>query len=85
MYYAAPRPEEVLHLRDDEYERPARPRRWSVLHLTGPTVAVGRDCGDGDATTENRGLKHQAKCRHRDVDIAGSCLEAGKQLLQLLG
>ncbi|WP_407951683.1 hypothetical protein [Plantactinospora veratri] len=37
MYYAALRPEEVLHLREDEYERPAQRGGWGVLHLTGST------------------------------------------------
>ncbi|KAB1107431.1 hypothetical protein [Micromonospora aurantiaca (nom. illeg.)] len=61
MYYAALRPEEVLHLHEDEYERPAQRGGWGVLHLTGSTVAVGRDWGDGDDTAEDRGLKHRAR------------------------
>ncbi|GIM81625.1 hypothetical protein [Salinispora arenicola] len=47
MYYAALRPEEVLHLREDKYERPAQPEGWGVLHLTGSTVAMGRDWATG--------------------------------------
>ncbi|NIL42117.1 hypothetical protein HCB17_13700 [Salinispora arenicola] len=47
MCYAALRPEEVLHLREDEYERPAQPEGWGVLHLTGSTVTVGRDWATG--------------------------------------
>jgi hypothetical protein len=43
MYYAALRPEEALHLSEDEYERPMRKVGWGWLHLTGATVAVGRD------------------------------------------
>ncbi|WP_327033906.1 integrase [Micromonospora ureilytica] len=69
MYYAALRPEEVLHLREDEYERPAQPEGWGVLHLTGSTVAVGRDWGDGDDTAEDRGLKHRATTATRDVPV----------------
>ncbi len=69
MFYAALRPEEVLHLRDDEYERPATPGAWGVLHLTGSTVAVGRDWGDGADTAEHRGLKHRAKAATRDVPV----------------
>ncbi|MGA5312280.1 tyrosine-type recombinase/integrase [Micromonospora taraxaci] len=69
MYYAALRPEEVLHLREDEYERPAQPDGWGMLHLTGSTVAVGRDWGDGDETAEERGLKHRAKSATRDVPV----------------
>ena len=38
MYYSALRPEEVLNLRDDEYERPTKKGGWGVLHLTGSTV-----------------------------------------------
>ncbi|WP_245666652.1 MULTISPECIES: hypothetical protein [Micromonospora] len=69
MYYGALRPEEVLHLREDEYERPAQCGGWAVLHLTGSTVAVGRDWGDGDDTAEDRGLKHRAKAATRDVPV----------------
>jgi integrase len=69
MYYAALRPEEVLHLREDEYERPAQRGGWGVLHLTGSTVAVGRDWSDGDNTAEDRELKHRAKTATRDVPV----------------
>jgi integrase len=67
MYYSALRPEEVLNLRDDEYERPAKRGGWGVLHLTGSTVAVGNGWGDGPGTIERRGLKHRAKAATRDV------------------
>jgi integrase len=69
MYYAALRPEEVLHLRKDEFERPAKRGGWGVLHLTGSTVAVGKDWGDGEDTIEHRGLKHRAKSATRDVPV----------------
>ncbi|WP_341869628.1 DUF3987 domain-containing protein [Micromonospora inaquosa] len=42
---------------------------WGVLHLTGSTVAVGRDWGDGSDTAEERGLKHRAKAATRDVPV----------------
>jgi ABC-type nitrate/sulfonate/bicarbonate transport system substrate-binding protein len=67
MYYAALRPEEALHLSEDEYERPKRKVGWGWLHLTGATVAVGRDWGNTEGTVENRGLKHRAKNAVRDV------------------
>ena len=50
MYYAGLRPEEVLHLWDDEYERPAKKEEFGWLHLTGATVAVG---GTGATTTRS--------------------------------
>ncbi len=67
MYYAALRPEEVLNLREDEYERPKTKGGWGVLHLTGSTVAVGRGWGDEDSTIERRGLKHRARSATRPV------------------
>ncbi|MFY1688042.1 tyrosine-type recombinase/integrase [Plantactinospora sp. WMMB782] len=67
MYYAALRPEEVLNLREDEYERPKVKGGWGVLHLTGSTIAVGRGWGDEDGTIERRGLKHRAKSATRPV------------------
>ena len=69
MYYAALRPEEALHLRDDEFERPARTGAWGWFHLTGATVAVGNGWGDGEGVTEDRELKHRAKTATRDVPI----------------
>ncbi|WP_436837535.1 hypothetical protein [Micromonospora rifamycinica] len=71
MYYAALRPEEVLHL-PGRRVRAAPAQRgggWGVLHFTGSTVAVGRDWGDGDDTTEDRELKHRAKAATRDVPV----------------
>ncbi|MGI5245689.1 hypothetical protein [Dactylosporangium sp. CA-139066] len=55
MYYAGLRPEEVLHLADDEFERPPRPGAWSWLHLTGATVAIGQGWSNDEDVTENRG------------------------------
>ena len=69
MYYSALRPEEVLNLRDDEYERPAKKGGWGVLHLTGSTVAVGNGWGDAEGTIERRGLKHRAGSATRDVPV----------------
>lgn len=67
MYYAALRPEEVLHLRDDEYERPKKKGGWGRLHLTGAIVEVGSGWGDDEDTIEVRGLKHRAPTAFRDV------------------
>jgi integrase len=69
MYYAALRPEEALHLRKDEYERPKRRGGWGWFHLTGATVAIGTGWGDQDGTTEDRGLKHRASSATRDVPV----------------
>ena len=70
MYYAALRPEEALHLREDEYQRPTEPGGWGWFHLTGATVAVGRDWGDAEGTVEHRGLKHRGKAATRNVPVA---------------
>ena len=67
MYYSALRPEEALHLREDEYERPKKKGGWGWLRLTGATVAVGRDWSDSEGTTEDRELKHRSKKATRDV------------------
>jgi integrase len=75
MYYAALRPEEVLNLREDEYERPKAKGDWGVLHLTGSTVAVGRGWGDSDGTIERRGLKHRAKSATRPVPAVPALCE----------
>jgi integrase len=74
---AALRPEEALHMVDDEYERPAEPGGWGWLHLSGATVAIGHDWGDSSEPTEDRSLKHRAKGATRDVP-------APPQLCQLL-
>ncbi|GIM98013.1 tyrosine-type recombinase/integrase [Paractinoplanes toevensis] len=70
MYYAALRPEEALHLREDEYERPKEAGGWGWLHLTGATVAVGNGWGDGEGTIEHRSLKHRGRNATRDVPVA---------------
>jgi integrase len=52
MYYAALRPEEVLHLKDHEFERPKTKGGWGWLNLTarrwqsvrnGATIPGGRE------------------------------------------
>ena len=70
MYYAALRPEEALHLRVDEYERPEAPGGWGWLHLSGATVTTGAGWADSAGTTEDRGLKHRASTATRDVPAA---------------
>ena len=70
MYYAALRPEEALHLREDEYERPTTGEEWGWLHLTGATVAVGNGWGDGEGAAEDRELKHRGKNATRPVPVA---------------
>ncbi|MCP2325662.1 integrase [Hamadaea flava] len=69
MYYAALRPEEALHLANEEYERPRLAGAWGWLHLTGATVTVGKDWGDADSTQEERGLKHRSAKATRSVPV----------------
>jgi integrase len=68
MYYAALRPAEVLHLRAEECELPAK--GWGWLRLTGSTQHVGQDWGEGGSVREDRELKHRAKTSTRDVPAA---------------
>jgi len=68
MYYAALRPAEVLHLRADECELPAK--GWGWLRLTGSTQHVGHDWGEGGNVREDRELKHRGKNATRDVPAA---------------
>ncbi|WP_433210987.1 tyrosine-type recombinase/integrase [Dactylosporangium sp. CS-047395] len=70
MYYAGLRPEEVLHLQDDEYERPNQNAGWGWLHLSGATVAVGQGWSDDSEVIEERGLKHRAATATRSVPVA---------------
>ena len=70
LYYAALRPEEALHLREEDYERPGSAGGWGWLHLTGATVSVGVGWADGDGAIERRGLKHRAATATRDVPVA---------------
>src|SRR5262249_2465351 len=69
IYFAALRPEEVLHLCDDDYERPKRAGQWGWLHLAGATVAAGNDWTDDGGSIERRGLKHRGKKATPDVPI----------------
>lgn len=66
LYYAALRPEEALHLAEEEYERPAHPGGWGWLHLTGATAASG-GWGDGPGSREDRSLKHRSRGATRPV------------------
>lgn len=85
MYYAALRPEEALHLREDEFERPKKPGGWGWLHLTGATIAVGTGWGDGDGTSEDRSLKHRATTATRDVPVVPALAELLIQHLDEFG
>jgi integrase len=75
MYYAAMRPEEVLHLREDEYRRPKRRGGWGELRLTGATVAVGEGWSDSNGPAEDRGLKHRSRTTVRPVPAAPALCE----------
>ncbi|MFF0152622.1 tyrosine-type recombinase/integrase [Micromonospora sp. NPDC005203] len=65
MYFAALRPSEVMHLRDDECELPEE--GWGWLHLSGSTQHVGEEWSDSGEMREDRELKHRAKKATRDV------------------
>ncbi|MEU1751999.1 integrase [Micromonospora matsumotoense] len=65
MYFAALRPSEVMHLRDDECELPEE--GWGWLHLSGSTQHVGEEWSDSGEMREDRELKHRAKRSTRDV------------------
>lgn len=65
MYFAALRPSEVIHLRNDECELPER--GWGWLHLSGSTQHVGEEWSDTGEMREDRELKHRAKSATRDV------------------
>ncbi|GGK32578.1 integrase [Pilimelia terevasa] len=65
MYFAAMRPSEVAHLREDECELPTE--GWGWLHLSGSTQHVGGEWSDSGENREDRELKHRAKSATRDV------------------
>ncbi|MFU8873644.1 hypothetical protein [Micromonospora sp. SL4-19] len=69
MSYAALRPEEVLHLREDEDELPAQ--RAGVGRAAPDRLDGGRGpgVGDGNDTAEDRGLKHRARAATRDAPV----------------
>ncbi|GAA1762329.1 site-specific integrase [Luedemannella helvata] len=75
MYEAALRPEEALHLTEEEYERPSKPGEWGWLHLSGATLTVGEGWGNGPGTVEDRELKHRAKKTSRDVPASPALCE----------
>jgi integrase len=77
MYYAALRPEEALHLCEDDYERAASPSGWGWLHLSGATLTVGNDWTDHGTSVDRRGLKHRGSKATRDVPVTP---ELGKLL-----
>ncbi|GAA2517997.1 integrase [Pilimelia columellifera] len=65
MYFAALRPSEVIHLRDDECELPKD--GWGWLRLSGSTQQVGEDWSDSGDGREDRELKHRSKSATRQV------------------
>jgi integrase len=69
MYYSALRPEEVLHLREPEYQRPAEPGEWGWLNLTGATVTAGEAWSSDGGAQEDRALKHRAVSATRRVPV----------------
>lgn len=71
MYYSGLRPEELLHVRNDQCELPdaIKADGWGWWHLSGATVAVGEGWGDGGGAHESRSLKHRGKKATRSVPI----------------
>lgn len=65
MYFAAMRPSEVMHLREDECELPEK--GWGILRLSGSTQHVGQEWSDSGQMREDRELKHRAKTAIREV------------------
>jgi integrase len=75
MYFSALRPEEVSHLREDDYERPEEKGGWGWFHLSGATVSSGEAWTDHAGTFEERGLKHRAATATRRVPIPPELVE----------
>lgn len=69
MYYSALRPEEVLHLRNEDFERPIAAGGWGWFTLSGATVPIGQAWGDGEGTYEDRPLKHRPQRATRRVPV----------------
>lgn len=69
LYDCALRPEEALHLKDHEYERPEHPGGWGWLTLTGATVATADGWTDGGGALEDRPLKWRAENATRRVPV----------------
>jgi integrase len=65
MYYAALRPGEVLHLRQQDCTLPDG--GWGELLLTGSTQYTGSSWGDNGNALEDRALKHRASHSTRRV------------------
>ena len=61
IYYAALRPGEVRHLRDDDLYLPTAPQEWGTLTLVGSTQTAGGAWTDSGQPTEDRALKHRAR------------------------
>jgi integrase len=70
MYYAALRPGEVLHLRQQDCTLPKLPETgWGELVLTGSTQYTGSSWGDNGKSLEDRALKHRASRSTRRVPV----------------
>src|SRR5450759_2578023 len=67
MYYAALRPGEVLHLREQDCTLPEA--GWGELLLTGSTQYTGASWGDNGNAVEDRALKHRASRSTRRVPV----------------
>lgn len=75
IYYSALRPEEVLHLRKDEYQPPREPGEWGWFTLTGATVTVGQEWNDEEGADQHRTLKHRPRTATRRVPVPPELVE----------
>lgn len=85
MYYCALRPEEALHLKASEYERPSEPGGWGWLTLTGATVATADGWTDAGGALEDRPLKARAENATRRVPVPPQQCERFDRHLERFG
>ncbi|MFD7569965.1 tyrosine-type recombinase/integrase [Streptomyces sp. NPDC059810] len=67
LYYAAMRPAEVIHLRQEQCHLPET--GWGMLNLTGGVVTAGKEWTDDGAVHEVHSLKRRAATATRPVPI----------------
>lgn len=85
MYYSALRPEEALHLRDHDFERPTVVGGWGWLNLTGATVAIAAESSGNDTVVDDRELKHRATSATRRVPVPPALVELLTTHIELYG
>ncbi|MEU6849932.1 tyrosine-type recombinase/integrase [Actinacidiphila alni] len=83
MYYAAPRPAEVVWLRRENCELPLK--GWGTLHLDGSRPRVGSSWTDSGTAHDVRGLKWRPRKDVRHVPIPPSLVTALRDHLDRYG